>query len=169
MEKLISDTLDFLRQEGHLTTQTPIKKAPLPKAALKSVVKKQEPVLIDPPPLPPTKEAPPPMHFQMIQKHLSHVKLVEKIPSPKEVAIIVFDKEDLPFLKNLARAIQGRLCSVKILSSPSRLESFTLVLTQEKIEELRAEKQILLAKASHYETNPTMKKVLWTKLCQLLK
>jgi len=170
MKKLISDTVAYLRQEGHLTTQTPIKKAPLPKVAPKPVVKKQEPVLIDPPPPPPpTKKAPPPMHFQTIQKHLPHVKLVEKIPSPKEVAIIVFDKEDLPFLKNLARAIQGRLCSVKLLSSPSHLESFTLVLTQEKIEGLKEEKQILIAKASIYETNPTMKKALWTKLCQLLK
>jgi len=133
------------------------------------MVKKEEPVLVAPPPPPPQRQAPPPMLFQTIQKHLPHVKLVEKIPSPKEVAIVVFDKEELPFLKNLARAIQDRLCSVQLFGGPVHLDSFFLVLAQENIEGLSKNKQMLLAKATHYENNPTMKKDLWTKLCQLLK
>ncbi|MDN3506733.1 MAG: hypothetical protein P0S96_05845 [Simkaniaceae bacterium] len=151
MDQLISDTIAYLRQEGYDTTRPPIKK--------------EEPVSVKPPPPPPVKQVPSPMNLASIQKHLPHIKLVQNIPTAKEVAIVVTDKEELPFLKNLARAIQNNLCSVKLLAKPNNLESYTLVLAQEEIEGLN----ILLKKSTDYENHPEEKKALWTQLCQLLK
>ncbi len=113
--------------------------------------------------LPKKKPKPTPM-LEKMEKHLPHVELSE---APQGVVILLTSDEDLPFLKNLARAIQDRICPVKILreNTTQDLSSFTLILSQKKIEL----NHVLLKRAEEYEKSPEEKKKLWGQICQLLK
>jgi hypothetical protein len=162
MDQLISNTIAYLRQEGHLTKSRPIIKAsPLPEQ--KKVEKKKEPEVVVQPPKPVEKEAPAPLAFQKIRKHLPGIQLVEQIPAPEQVAILVTSQEDL------ARAIQDKFCPVKLLAKPVQLDAFTFVLASVKPEGMEEGRHIRLQAAEVYEQDPTQKKVLWNSLCQLLK
>lgn len=168
MNQLITDTITYLRQEGYLLKMPIIQGAPLPKPKPKPKPKEApriEPIAFV------QKQNPSPMLFSAIQKHLPHIRLIQEIPRVREVAIVLSEEGELDFIKNIARAIQDHFCPVKILrkTSTANWQSFFLVLTQEKIEEISKEKQILLAKAEHYENNTIEKKTLWSQICQSLK
>lgn len=145
--QLVSDTLRFLNVEK--------KPAPL-------LPKKVEPrVEISKPP-----EKVEPMQT-LIKKHLSHIRFTEGPPPIPQVAILVFDKNDLPFLKNLARAIQERFCPVKLLDGEkwSHTTSYCFVISQKQV---AGKEDILLQPTSFYQSNVEAKKKLWNQICQKL-
>ncbi|NGX58931.1 MAG: hypothetical protein KR126chlam3_00072 [Chlamydiae bacterium] len=174
--QLVQDTVMYLRQEGFFLEKSdsvsPSPKQPPPqKPKLKPITKQvEEPITLQKSFLE-KKTNSSPLLFDAIQKHLPHIRLIKEIPTQKQVAILISDDEDLPFLKNIARAIQDRLCSVKLLRKENALDlqPFTLVLSQEKIEGISEKKQILLAKGSHYQNNTAEKQNLWSQICQSLK
>jgi hypothetical protein len=152
-QHLVSDTLAFLKQEGHpLEKKKPSPKAPKPQEVKKSV------------------SSPPSLLLDKIETHLPQMRLIKELPKNKQVAIIVHQMEELPFLKKLAKAIEAKLCPVKLLKgeslSPSRsLEAFTLILSSK---EIPSTPTFLLAPFSTYESDPEEKKKLWSQLCQHL-
>lgn len=165
--KLVTDTLTLLKEEGHALSRKKTFAPPPPQRKPKPVVIKQETVE-KPKPLPPRptqKKGDEGPVFTLIKKHLPHVRLMETIPSAQKAAILVFDREDLPFLKNLAKAIQDNLCPVSLLDG-TKIEwdpaPYSLVIAQENG---AIDADIFLKPASFYEENPTEKKQLWTKLC----
>lgn len=172
VHKLVFDTLTYLKKEGHVLERkkilAPVPIKPKPSSPPPRPQQVIEPVkkMPQPPKQEQKKEAGP--IFDLIKKHLPHIELVEKIPSASKVAILVFDKSDLPFLKNLAKAIQERFCSVSLLDgqkiSPP-LEGYTLVLAQENE---KFEANLFIKAASFYQNDPKEKKQLWTEICTLL-
>lgn len=166
---LVSDTLLFIRQEGlfperkEASSLLPLKKIAKDKVEIKKEVSQKPKVN------PASVKKNPPLLFETIQKHLPHIKLTEKIPEPKSVALLL--KEDNhPFFHNLAKAIEDRFCPVEIrdLENTHSLESFSLVLTQEIVAKYPQDKQILIAKRGNYENNMQEKKLLWSQICKHL-
>lgn len=174
-QTLVSDTLLFARQNEWIVEKKSTEPPPvsaLPKHILKEKVeaktpppKKEEPT----PKNPPQKHVPP-LLFDTIRKHLPHIQLIDTFPEIQSVAILVKDESDLPFFKNLAKAIEQRFCPVTLLKQENNnhLDRFFLILTQDIIAHLPEGKQILLAKREVYENNTSEKKLLWSQICKRL-
>lgn len=175
--QLASDTLAYIKQEGHLATQKKIvitNHLP-PKVTL---FETKQPVVVEPKPYTCLAPAPAPAPkkentpiFDLIKKHLPHVPLIEKIPKAQQVAIVVFNNADLPFLKTLAQAIQDRFCLVtmidgKLIDRVKNWESFTLILSQKELDvPVDIVVDILLENCGVYGTDQEKKRLLWTKIC----
>lgn len=171
---LLSSTIQWLTEEGFIikksspslpkipfkVQKSPPKSPSIPKAEQENpsqdLVKK-------------TKETPK-LPFETIQKHLPHMQLIKEIPQPALVAIFVLDEKELPFFKNLAKAIQNRFCPVKILSSKhtGNLQDFALIISPKNIPTISEKKQLLIASPKVYESNSHEKKLLWSQICQRL-
>ncbi len=104
---------------------------------------------------------------EKIRKHLPHIELIDAIPQMGKVAIVCSKEEDLPFLKNLAKAIQGRFLPVSLLKQHPN-QPYTLVIAQEEISTLSPSEQILLDPIEEYQNNTELKKQLWAKICHHL-
>lgn len=161
LQELVTDTLTYLRQEGHLCLKKPVPTIPAPKA---------RPVLQQEPPKGKTTPQVNSSIHEAIRKHLPHIRLEEKIPQENFVTIVVFEKENLPFLKNLALAIQNRFCKVKLLDgtlekTQAQLHGAKLVISQR---ELPQKADIVLDSISLYENNTEQKKQLWSLICKKL-
>lgn len=175
--QLVSDTLSFLDVDTRAYQDKPVPSRPVKVEPKKAAPPPPQPQSHTPPKLgssPLQKQAPPkqdtPLIFSTIQKHLPHIRLVEKIPQMHQVALIVFEKDDLLFLKNLAKAIQDRICPVKLLDGEKldRIKDwdiFTLVISQR---ELPVNQKIILAPITTYQNNVEEKKMLWSTICQHL-
>ncbi len=163
--QLVSDTLTHIKETSFISLPPPvIAESPPPKP-----LQSQEPKAIVKVPAP---QKPPPqiLIYDKIKKHLPHIKLIQEIPKPYQVAVVAFHQGDLAFLKNLAKAIQEHFCTVKLLdgnkiSSSEDWKQFHLVITQKK---LVADKQILLETIATYQNNTQQKKLLWSTICQHL-
>ena len=171
LKKLSQDLLTFLKEEGHLIEKKVFKETPLPPPKPKPMTRAPEPL----PPAPALKPKQVPRQettpiFDQIKKHLPHVRLTQTIPSQKKVALVVYDKEDLPFLKNLAKAIQERFCPVSLIDGAKVEEGkdwdlYTLVLSQ-KGGSVNAD--IFLEPSSVYTAKGELKKQLWNAICTRL-
>lgn len=161
--KLVSDTLSFIREDNHIIVTAPIPKKPVVVAA------PPKPVSVAPLPKPepaPTQKQELPSLLAKIQKHLPHLKLIQTIPAMRQVALVVFNKEDLPFLNNLKNAIEKHHCPVKLIESPDKdWDQYVLVITQKDV---RAKRQIVLESIATYQNNTEQKKLLWSSICNLL-
>ena len=85
----------------------------------------------------------------------------------RQVALVLFSQEDLPFLKNLKSAIEKHHCPVKLIHGDQKVDwdSFELVITQKDV---GAKRQIVLASIASYQNNTEQKKSLWSKICSHL-
>ena len=85
----------------------------------------------------------------------------------RQVALVSFFPEDLPFLKNLKSAIEKHHCPVKLIQGEQKInwDFFELVVTQKDV---GAKKQIVLASIATYQNNTEQKKVLWSSICNHL-
>lgn len=167
LKVLVSDTLLFLKQEGWLSDK-PISVPPMQNVVSVPKQKKMEPQAVSKEKRQPDFEKKsPPLPFAHIKKHLPHLVLIEKIPAPLHVAIIVSEESDVPFFKKLAKAIEDYFCPTTLLRKGEKIgsDSFSLVLTPEKIEQISEKKQILLANREVYENNTQEKKNLWSQIC----
>jgi len=197
LNDLTRDVSDYLREQPHFDSPLSFeKKTPKPAKAI-ATAPAQKPIAVktapspkpaakkSPPPLPEAKKLaePAPSNLSLLEKHLPHVKLKNTPPpAPSSgVAILVENKEGLPFLKNLASAIQSRFCKVKLIdvnvldqkqSWQTTFEGnpYSLILSQRKQlpEFLPKERVILLASIETYQNNTESKKALWSSLCQKL-
>jgi hypothetical protein len=162
--RLVSDTLSLFREDTKWIAPAP---TPVPK--------KPEIVQAAPTPPPQQPKEPPqqvpkkeiPSIISKIQKHLPHLQLLQTIPLMKQVALVSFFPEDLPFLKNLKSAIEKHHCPVKLIQGEQKLnwDAFTLVIAQKDV---GAKKQIVLASIATYQNNTEQKKVLWSSICNHL-
>lgn len=166
--KLIIDTLNHLKTEGYVLERLP---------------KPLEPFIIEPASIPikiensssiapiKTSKKESSTFLDKIQKHLPHFRLIKETPQRKQVAILVFEEKDLPFLKNLAKAIHERFIPVKLIDGQKidlekkTWENFELILSNK---EVNAPRKILLEPIEMYTKNPEMKKLLWSKICHFL-
>lgn len=110
-----------------------------------------------------------------IHTHLPHISLKKPILPKGRVAILVFEETDIPFLKNLAKAIQTHLCPVKLihakrLKDPNSLH-FQFLIVQKSCSLTFSNDMtlIVLDPIQEYEKNIQKKKELWISLCQKLK
>lgn len=160
--RLVSDTLSLFKEDTKWIAPAP-KKPEIVKAAPTPTPPPQQPK--EPPPQVPKKELP--SIIGKIQKHLPHLQLIQTIPSMRQVALVVFFPEDLPFLNNLKSAIEKHHCPVKLIQSEQKLnwDAFTLVIAQKDV---GAKKQIVLASIATYQNNTEQKKVLWSSICNHL-
>lgn len=182
--QIVQDTISFYRAEYELPLLAP----PL-KVAPPSIPKKEPVKVVTPAPPPEIKQVSKEAErnikepiFSLIEKHLPHIHLLKEPPfmakSP-QVAILVESKEDLPFLKNLAQAIQSRSCHVKLVSMEKltqdnswetffKANDFSLILSQSNQLPpfILLKKPIILAPIATYQNNTESKKELWSFLCQ---
>lgn len=163
--KLVSDTLLFIKEETYRTTLAPKKTIALPAKPAAQPQPQPTPPLSSSPAPPPKKD--PPSIFCKIQKHLPHLRLVQTIPAMRQVALVYFSQEDLPFFKNLKTAIEKHHCPVKLIHGEQKLslDIFELVITQRDI---GAKRQIVLASIASYQNNTEQKKILWSQICSQL-
>lgn len=176
MLDLIRDTLLYLRSENLIGDVKPLKVLPVtntPKVKPIPPLKKQEETSSEYKPK--LQEKPPALAsgstiYDRIQKHIPHLHLINEIPSPQTALILFEDDRELPFLKNLARAIQTHLAPVKICrwKKENIEENPLLVLTPTFHSQFPKELQIQLLSAEHYQKHAEQKKLLWNQICQRL-
>lgn len=181
---LIQDTKQLIarqlppKQEPQLKQQAPTTLLPKP------VVEKKPPQVAEAPPKTPPKQIEAPSQGEdmailtLIGKHLPHLKLIDpQAASSLPVGILVFDEKELPFLKNLAGAIQKGLCPAKLIDAGKLLaegkwdsffreKRYSLLLTQKNGPATYP--LIPLLSSDEYAAKPDEKKKLWALLCQTL-
>lgn len=158
---LVSDTLSFIREDNLVIVTPPVPKKPV----VVVTPSKPAPIAIVPKPEPSLPKELPSLLIK-IQKHLPHLKLIDTIPAMRQVALVVFHKEDLPFLKNLKSAIEKHHCKVLLIEGHVMdWEQFVLVITQKDV---GAKRQIVLASIATYQNNTEQKKLLWSSICNHL-
>jgi len=178
---LIHDTSTFFQTGFFFDTPLSLQKVKTPPPQLVAppkVMKKAPPPEkpVEKQPTPVKKPAAPP-RSTLMEKHLPHVEFLAETPPPPQVAILVADREDLPFLKGLASAIQSRFCPVKLLDTEVLKKRggvdaffsenrFSLILSREELS--LKEQVILLASIETYQKNTDRKKELWSSICQKL-
>lgn len=155
--KLVSDTLSFIREDNLVIVTAPVPKKPV---VVVAPTPKPEPAPI------PTPKQELPSLLSKIQKHLPQLKLIQTIPSMRQVALVAFNKEDLPFLNNLKSAIEKHHCPVKLIEGQGKdWDQFVLVISQRDV---GAKRQIVLESIATYQNNTEQKKLLWSSICNLL-
>lgn len=123
--------------------------------------------------------------LRLIFDHLPHLTIVKEIPSQNqisEVIIFVKEKNELPFLQNLAKAIQQHFCPVKLIDMQKILalkkenkvfaekkEALFLLPSSYKETFPKELKGIFLVETKVYAENIEEKKLLWTEICRILK
>lgn len=198
---LVADTLLFLND--HFPNLSYKSLSPLPpkvqemeKIQIKikepaPVIQKKSPVIKETKPveLPPKSSVVPSTKddsmLRLIADCLPHLTILKEIPTQNpvsEVIIFVKEKSELPFLQNLAKAIQQHFCPVKLIDMQKILalnkenkvfaekkEALFLLPASYKEAFPKELKGIFLVETKIYAENTEEKKLLWTEICRILQ
>lgn len=181
-QKLIRDTLTFLRSEGWIPSGKREVRAPM-QPVQPARISQNAPIKrtakLSPPISTPAERVPKRSVQQQggqqrgsghllktIGKHLPHIALIEEPGLQQEVAIVYSNDEELPFWRKLKQAIETHFCPVSLYKKESELDrEFTALLIRG---DSRRPHHISLASPTLYEDNSSEKKALWSKICQKL-